>query len=73
MRKRERIERNHRYLPKTIALEPAMIDYLDDEAYLREWSTSELVRKIVGCYRDNAAEFERLCPELKVSRPAGAL
>ena len=57
--------RRHQYLPKTMTMEPEMLDWLDAEAERRGCSVSEFARRVFGCYRSHAAEIEQLCPELK--------
>ena len=43
-----------------------MLDWLEDEAERRGCSVSAFARDVFACYRKHEAEFERLCPELRV-------
>jgi len=51
-----------------MTFDEAMIDWLEDQAEARGWTVSEFARVVFDCYRECEAEFERLCPGLRVSR-----
>ena len=68
-----RAQRDLRKRGKSMTFDEDMLTWLEDEAARRGWSVSELARTIFAGYREHTAEFERLCPELKVCCPAGAL
>lgn len=68
MKQAERRRRMHRYLPKTITLEPEAEDRLQERADTLGCSFSELMRRIADAYLEYPAELERLCPSLRGDR-----
>ena len=60
-------KRSPRKRSKSITLDEAMIDWLEDQADARGWTVSEFARTVFSCYREDEVEFERLHPGLRVS------